>query len=165
MKKLFCTAVLLFLAAALAAQTTVEVTRMHARQLKGKQGTAGALWVTLPDGTVRQARIEAQYWDLILPPAGTALLPVIRPKLPPPVPTPTERRGVVLEATGNQGGREFKADEDFIPETLVVYRNGLRQTKAADYTLPDSRTVLFVEYYTDASPALVVADYKTASLN
>lgn len=183
---------------ALFAQTTVDVTRMDEGQLRGRETTAGSIWITLPEGMVRQAVIESGYWDLIFQP-GSGIPPILRPKLgdisarlaivegqvaalttqlqelKAKMDTMTpgtgsgylERNGVALLPDGTNESRRYVLTERWVPGSLRVYRNGLRQTESADVdftTDADACAILFVPYYAnDADPVVVDYDFDPAS--
>ncbi len=160
------TLIVLFLAvvAALFAQTAVTVTRVPQTQLLGEATATGSIWITLPDGTPRQAIIEMAYWELILPVPGSGAPPILRPKPmdgPSPVQNPIlQRVGKQIDSSGNLDGREYQLTEKFVSGTLKLFRNGLRQTEGVDYSVIDDRTFVFVTHYAGDPDALIIADYK-----
>jgi len=163
MKKLFVLFTVVAIIAAVAySQVAVTVTQVPQTQLTGEVTATGSIWITLPDGTPRQALIEASAWDLILPAPGSGAPPILRPKATstlPPDPI-VQRLGVRVNPSGNLEGREYQLAETFVDGTLIIFRNGLRQAEGIDFAFIDNRTVVFVNHYANDADALVLVDYR-----
>ena len=157
---IYLSILVVIIAALLYAQSAVTVTQVPQSQLSGEVTATGSIWITLPDGTPRQALIETEAWVLILPAPGSGAPPILRPKLPEvPVISIIPRTGIQIPPSGNMDGREYQLAETFVLGTMILYRNGLRQTEGIDYSVLDFQTIIFVPHYTNDTEALVVADY------
>ena len=106
---IYLSILVVIIAALLYAQSAVTVTQVPQSQLSGEVTATGSIWITLPDGTPRQALIETEAWVLILPAPGSGAPPILRPKLPEvPVISIIPRTGIQIPPSGNMDGREYQ---------------------------------------------------------
>lgn len=122
--------------------------------MTGTPSSVSQVFITLPDGSVREADIDSASFELVMQASGKPLL-----KVKPTVAAATSRvfGRVAVADSGDSKGLTFRLPAP--AANVVVYRNGLRQRISTDYSMPDNRTIRFVDYYTGEDGASVLADY------
>lgn len=138
MKKII---LLTLLAGAIALSQTAVVTI----QFRGAPSPTPQILVALPNGDVKQVQIG----------------PGLKLDLSGAVPTLSVSAAseVVGEVTKRTGDLTHVTARQPAPNTLKVYRNGLRQSEGIDYAVSGS-TITFIPYYAGDVTATVTADYR-----
>lgn len=132
-----------------------QTTGIAVRQMTGTPSAVSQVFITLPDGSVREADLDGASFELVMQTSGKPLLKVN----PAAAAAATSRvfGRVAVADSSDARGLTFRLPAP--AANVVVFRNGLRQRISTDYSLPDNRTIRFVDYYADEDGATVLVDY------